>query len=212
MCYTIKIDVTREELEKRFGAKFIRPDKYQSAVKVNAFSLPLLPVICNDNPGEIRLYHWGLIPRWIKSADDAAGIRTKTFNAKSETLDEKPSFRGSFNRKHCLVLVHGFYEWQTRRKEKIPYLIGIKDQPLFALAGLFDQWTNPQNGELIDTFTVITTRANPMMEEIHNIKKRMPVILAPEDEKKWLDLKADPGKARIFEPFSEKFMYSQIVQ
>jgi putative SOS response-associated peptidase YedK len=212
MCYTIKIDVTREELERRFGAKFIKPDKYQSAVKVNAFALPLLPVICNDNPEEIRLYQWGLIPFWVKNADDAASIRTKTFNAKSETLAEKPSFRNSLNRKHCLVLANGFYEWQTQGKEKIPYLIGLKDQPVFSLAGLFDRWTNQQNGEVIDTFTVITTRANPMMEEIHNIKKRMPVILAAEDEKKWLDLKTDPNSTRIFEPFPEKFMYSQLLQ
>ncbi len=95
MCYTIKIDLTREELEKRFGAKFTQPDDYKAGSKVNAFSLPLLPVICNENPNEIRLYYWGLIPYWIKDADNAAEIRMKTFNARAETLTDKPSFRHS---------------------------------------------------------------------------------------------------------------------
>lgn len=209
MCYTIKIDLTREELERRFGAKLSEPKKYQRRSKANAFSLPLLPVICNDNFGEIRLYYWGLIPNWVRDAKNASEIRTKTFNARSETLAEKPSFRHILNRKRCLVLTNGFYEWQTSGKEKIPYFIGLSEQSAFALAGLYDQWTNHETGEEINTFTVITTRANPMMEEIHNIKKRMPVILAPEAEQRWLDLSGIPENTGIFEPFPEKLMFAE---
>ncbi|MBN1144756.1 MAG: SOS response-associated peptidase [Bacteroidales bacterium] len=209
MCYTIKIDLTREELEKRFGAKLSEPKKYQRELKVNAFSLPLLPVICNDNTGEIRLYHWGLVPNWVKDANNASEIRTRTFNARSETLAEKPSFRHVLNKKRCLVLTNGFYEWQTSGNEKIPYFIGLSEQPAFALAGLYDQWTNRETGEELNTFTIITTRANPMMEEIHNIKKRMPVILAPEAEKHWLDLSMNPDSTGVFEPFPENLMFAE---
>lgn len=208
MCYTIKIDLTREELEKRFGAKFSNPKGYQSGSKVNAFSLPQLPVICNDKPEEIRLYCWGLIPYWVKNGESAAEIRTKTFNARAETLSEKASFRHALQRKRCLVLTNGFYEWQTLGKEKIPYFIGLNQESAFALAGLFDQWTNKETGEVLDTFTVITTKANPMMEEIHNLKKRMPVILSKEDEKRWLDLNVDPAKDSLFDPYPEERMYS----
>jgi putative SOS response-associated peptidase YedK len=211
MCYTIKVDLTREELEKRFDAKFIQPDNYKAASKVSAFSLPLLPVICNDNPNEIRLFHWGLIPYWIKDADSAAEIRMKTFNARAETLASKPSFRHSLNKKRCLVLANGFYEWQTLDKSKVPHYIGLIQQPAFALAGLFDEWTNHDTGEILHTFTVITTRANPMMEQIHNIKKRMPVILSVDNEQRWLDVNTEPEASGLFEPFPENQMYSEIV-
>jgi putative SOS response-associated peptidase YedK len=209
MCYTIKIDLTREQLELRFGAKLGLADTYQPGSKINAFSLPDLPVICNDDPFSIRIFTWGLIPFWVKDANSAKDIRTKTFNAKSESLAEKPSFRNSLNRKRCMVLTNGFYEWHTEGNKKTPYFIALKDQIGFALAGLYDQWTNRETGEIIDTFTVITTRANPMMEEIHNLKKRMPVILSPGSEQKWLDLGVDPLKENLFEPYPEELMVAE---
>jgi putative SOS response-associated peptidase YedK len=209
MCYTIKIDLTREQLELRFGAKIDQPENYKPGSRISAFSLPSLPVICSDDPQTIRLLTWGLIPFWIKDANAAKDIRMKTFNAKSESLAEKPSFRNSLNRKRCLVLTNGFYEWHTEEKTKTPFYIGLRDQSAFALAGLYDRWTNHESGEILDTFTVITTRANPMMEEIHNLKKRMPVILAPGKEQIWMDLNTDPTKAGLFEPFPENLMFSE---
>jgi len=209
MCYTIKIDLTREQLELRFGAKLDLPETYKPGIRISAFSLPQLPVMCNDNPASIRIFTWGLIPFWVKDAGSARDIRMKTFNAKSESLAEKPSFRNSLNRKRCLVLANGFYEWHTDGIKKIPYFIGLKDQVGFALAGLYDQWTNPETSEKTDTFTVITTRANPMLEEIHNLKKRMPVILSPGNELKWLDLSADPVKENLFEPYPEELMFAE---
>jgi putative SOS response-associated peptidase YedK len=145
----------------------------------------------------------------VKDSNSAKDIRMKTFNAKSETLAEKPSFRNSLNRKRCLVLATGFYEWHTDEKKKTPYFIGLKDHTAFALAGLYDQWTNPETAEKINTFTVITTRANPMMEEIHNLKKRMPVILTPGAEQNWLNLNTDPVKDNLFEPYPEELMFAE---
>jgi len=211
MCYTVKIDHTREELEKRFGARFAESETYTTGNRISAFTLLQLPVICSDNPGVIRVFTWGLIPYWVKDIKGASEIRTKTFNAKSETLAEKPSFRNSLKRKRCLVPVTGFYEWQTLEKLKVPYYISLRSQPLVVLAGLYDQWTSRDSGEVLNTFTIITTRANPMMEEIHNLKKRMPVILSPEHEQLWLDLKTEPIQAGIFEPFPEEKMQAEKV-
>jgi len=211
MCYTIKIDLTREALEKRFLAALEHPDDYITGNRVSAFALPRVPVICSDNAGVIRLFIWGLVPSWVKDSASAGEIRMKTFNAKAETLAEKPSYRNSFSRRRCLVLTNGFYEWQTLEKAKIPYFIGLKDQQAFALAGLYDQWTDKSTGEVLNTFTVITTRANPMMEEIHNLKKRMPVILSPDAEKQWLDLKVEPYAEGFFEPYPEELMFAEKV-
>jgi len=184
-----------------------QPELFSPGEKINAFTLPHLPVIVDKNPDKICFYVWGMIPFWVKDAEFAEGIRRKTFNAKAETLTEKPSFRNSFKNKHCLVITNGFYEWQTVGKEKIPYFISLRDQQAFALAGLYDSWKDPATGERHNTFTVITTRANPRMEEIHNLKKRMPVILPPENEKMWLshELSSHVIKS-IFEPFPQELM------
>jgi putative SOS response-associated peptidase YedK len=207
LCYTIKIDLTREEIEKRFRAAMEQPELFSAGEKIKAFALPFVPVICNTAPGQINMYTWGLIPFWIKDEKSAGEIRSKTFNAKAETLAEKPSFRNAFRSKRCMVLTNGFYEWQTAGKEKIPYRMGLKDQTGFALAGLYDVWTNPVTGEILNTFTIITTRANPRMEEIHNLKKRMPVILSPDDERKWLSPDLTEKEIRfIFEPYPQELM------
>ncbi len=207
MCYTIEINLTREQIEKRFNAKFRENTGFKPGKRVSAFTLPELPVICSGSVGEIRLFTWGLIPFWVKNAEDAKSIRTKTFNARSETIAEKASFRNSFKTKRCLVLSNGFYEWHTRGNEKLPYFIDLKDRNPFALAGLFDNWINQETGEYVNTFTVITTRANQMMEKIHNLKKRMPVILHPEDEMIWLNNEISPTDLqRFFIPFDEALM------
>jgi putative SOS response-associated peptidase YedK len=212
MCYTIEINLTREQLEKRFKANLNRDLPYRKQNRVNAFSLPDCPVICGDRPKEIQLLKWGLIPSWSRDEKFARERRMKTFNAKAETLTEKPSFRHLVKSRRCLVLTNGFYEWQTRGKEKQPYYIGLKDIEAFALAGLFDQWVNHDTGELIKTFTVITTRANPMMEEIHNLRKRMPVILDPKDEEAWIDPEVTAEKSmKLMQPFDERQMFAEEV-
>jgi len=207
LCYTIKINLTREEIEKRFRATLEQPELFSPREKISAFTLPVMPVIDDKNSEQISSFTWGLIPFWVKDAESADALRRRTFNAKAETLAEKPSFRNAFKSRHCLVLTSGFYEWQTAGKEKIPYLMGLKDQRAFALAGLYDIWTNPVTGEMLNTFTVITTRANPRMEEIHNLKKRMPVILPPQNEKRWLSHDLSPQEIiSLFEPYPQELM------
>jgi putative SOS response-associated peptidase YedK len=207
MCYTIEKNLTRELLEKRFGAGFKPNRPFSPGKRVSAFSLPDVPIISSKLATEIDVYTWGLIPFWIKTNNDAHEIRMKTFNAKAETIKEKPSFRHTIKNQRCLVLTNGFYEWQHVGKEKIPYFIQLKDDIAMPMAGLSDSWTNIETGEILNTFTIITTRANMLMEEIHNTKKRMPVILTSANEKKWLDDSlSEKDVLELLNPIHEQFM------
>jgi putative SOS response-associated peptidase YedK len=210
LCYTIEINLTREQLVKRFKANIDPSTPFRKGQRINAFSLPDCPVICADKPDLIQLRMWGLIPSWAKDEDYAKEIRTKTFNAKSETIDTKPSYRHLIKEKKCLVLTNGFYEWQARGKEKQPYFINVRDTEAFAMAGLYDSWINRATGEVVNTFTIITTTANPLMEKIHNVKKRMPVILYQKDEKAWIDPKISLERTlNYLKPFDEKLMIAE---
>ncbi|MFN8493881.1 MAG: SOS response-associated peptidase [Caldilineaceae bacterium] len=127
---------------------------------------------------EWALTLWGLIPSWAKDP----GISASLINARSETVTEKPAFRAAFKRRRCLVPASGFFEWQRQEKRKQPYYITLRDDAPFAIAGLWETWHSPDGSEL-QTFTLLTTEANELMEPLHN---RMPVIVAPEDYATWL--------------------------
>ena len=186
MCYNISIITKMDDLEKRFGARFTQPDLYKPFYHASGFSAPFLPVIPNEDIRAIELFQWGLVPFWTKDERSANTIRSRTLNARAETVFEKPSFRHSILKKRCLVLVDGFYEWHEENNKKYPYYIRLRNHNAFALAGIWDSWFNGVTGETRRTFSIITTRANSLMERIHNTRKRMPVILRREDEQRWL--------------------------
>lgn len=127
------------------------------------------------------LMRWGLVPSWWK---DAAKLPGQTFNARAETIAEKPTFRASFKRRRCLIPADGFYEWKAMGgSAKQPYYIHPRDpETVFAFAGLWDLWETA-DGAILST-TIITTTPNVLMAEIHD---RMPVILAPQHFQEWLD-------------------------
>lgn len=185
MCFHSKQTKKAQEVENRFKANIEDIDNFKPSANINGFDFGLNPVIIDEKPNSISHYNWGLIPTWAHDED----IQKFTLNAKIETLDEKPSFRNSVN-KRCLVIANGFYEWQwldSKGKSKLKYEIGIGNEDLFAFAGIYSQWINETTGEVKDTYAIVTTEANALMSEIHNIKKRMPIILKPEDESKWLN-------------------------
>lgn len=181
MCFHLAISQTAQKLENRYNAQF--DEEFVPIYHSNGFSFPNYPVISSGEQEKIQFYNWGLIPEWAKDKD----IRSKTLNARSETVFEKPSFRQSIRSKRCLVPATGFYENQTVGKIKQPYHISIKSEEIFSLAGIWAEWLDKETGELKRTFSILTTDANPMMAEIHNLKKRMPVILNRENENLWLD-------------------------
>jgi putative SOS response-associated peptidase YedK len=188
MCFTVNVNLIKEELENRYGATLIDPDKYRPSYYYHAFGLPSIPAICSGSPSRIHLLKWGLIPSWTKNIDDANIIRYQTFNAKSETLAEKPSFSSSFRSKRCIIPVKGFFEWQHIGNKKIPWYIYHSENEVISIAGIYDDWIEGNTGEVYTTFSIITTEANDLMAEIHNSGKRMPVILNKAAENSWIDL------------------------
>ena len=188
MCFHSKQSKSAVQVENRFKAKIDVIDLFQPNDNINGFDFPLTPIITDKNPKIITHFNWGLIPTWSINDD----IKKLTLNARIETLEEKSSFKNSINNR-CLVIANDCYEWQwldKKEKNKIKYEIGIGNDDLFAFAGLYSEWINKETGEVKHTYTIITTQANGIMSEIHNTKKRMPIILKPEDEQKWLQNEA----------------------
>lgn len=177
MCgrYTLK---NVEDLSERFQ---VRQVPLELAATYNIAPSQELPVIVEAEDGErvVKLMQWGLIPRWQRLGH-AGGVAP--INARAESVAEKPMFRELIRRRRCLVPASGFYEWRQLQGRKQPYYIELKDQPLFAFAGLYDEVAQ-REGPPVASFAVITTRANELLAPIHD---RMPAIVRPEDEGLWL--------------------------
>jgi len=186
MCFTIEIHLTRRSIEERFRVDTSALYDFDFNYFYRAFSNPYIPVIAQEDSSRIQLMQWGLVPSWSRDRQEAEKIRKGTYNARSESLLEKPSFREPLNSGRCLVIAGGFFEWQLVDGVKVPWYIRLKSETPFAFAGLFDTWRDPLEGEVLKSCTIITTRANPLMEKIHNTKKRMPVILNMEKETEWI--------------------------
>jgi len=141
-----------------------------------------IAVITNLRPSKLAIVKWGLIPFWAK--DESIGA--KMINARAETLAEKPAFRKLVNRRRCVILADGFYEWQSApgTTGKRPHYFHLKDRSVFGFAGLWDEWSDPQKGT-ITSCTIITTQANQLVRQAHS---RMAVMLDPVLFPQWLDL------------------------
>ena len=184
MCFHSKQSKSAQELQNRFNAKFVNANTYKPGI-YNGFQYPETPIITNRDPEMIQLYHWGLIPSWAKDTS----FRKNTLNARYETIHEKPSFRSVANNR-CLVLANGFFEWQwldEKGKFKQKYEVHLPEQEAYAYAGLWSEWVDINSGELIHTYTILTTQADEFMSRIHNSKKRMPMIIAASNECDWLN-------------------------
>jgi putative SOS response-associated peptidase YedK len=143
---------------------------------------PIVRLSRDTGERELTMMRWGLVPFWSK--DGKAGF--STINAKAETLTTSPAFREAFQRRRCLVPAEWFYEWaKIDAKTKQPYAIALRDQSIFAFAGLWESWKDKATGERLLTYTIVTTDPNELIERqrLHN---RMPVILAPKDYERWL--------------------------
>lgn len=177
MCGRYSIFAEAKKLEKRFNAELTN----DLTPHYNAAPTQTLPIITNaEGERKIEFFHWGLIPSWAENP----AIGSKMLNARSETLTEKPSFKKALEKRRCLVLADGFYEWKTEGKKKQPVRTSLKSGEMFAMAGLWENWTDKETGEVIHSFTIITTEANDLLKPIHD---RMPVILSPKNEEIWLD-------------------------
>ena len=185
MCFHSKQSKSAQEVQKRFKSTVVSLDDFLQTDAINGFQHWKTPVITDDKRELIQNYSWGLIPSWSKDTE----IQKFTLNARIETITEKPSYKNNVN-KRCLVIADGFYEWKWLNKsgsKKEKFLITKPNNELYAYGGIYSEWTHQDTGEIINSYSLVTTEANELMREIHNIKKRMPIILNKEDESDWLD-------------------------
>lgn len=199
MCGRYSITASPGLLAERFEASVSPEVLAQSAPRYNAGPSQSLPVVLNEGERQISLLRWGLVPRWSKDASSGY----KMINARSETVEEKPSFREAIKKRRCLVLADGFFEWKKTPEGKIPMRITLKSGDPFAFAGLWETWKDPE-GALLRTFTILTTKPNELVSSIHD---RMPVMLLPEQEKLWMDNAAGPETWRsVLLPYPQDLM------
>lgn len=200
MCGRFTLHHDTEAVAERFQVQetlVAPPPRYNIAP-----TQPVAVVIQSDGTRRLDGFRWGLVPFWAK--DDTIGNRL--INARAETLREKPSFKHAIERRRCLIPADGFYEWKRlsdRRKE--PMHIRRADGDLFAFAGLWEEWKDPESGQPLRTCTIITVPPNPLLSTIHD---RMPAMLRPEDEALWLDT---PGVAKeeallLLQPYPDMAM------
>lgn len=183
MCYHYSLSRDQEKILREIRLEWEQP--FEPVFHTSGFNFPQMPVITSEKPGSVQLYHWGLIPHWVQSIQDADKIRTQTLNARADGIFEKPAFR-SYTQNRCIVLADGFFEWMEFKKKKYPHYVHLDGFDIFGFAGLYAHWTDKETGEILHTFTIITTNANPLMARIHNTKQRMPVILPKEQWQHWL--------------------------
>lgn len=212
VCYTTTLDRELKALEQRLNRRMVMesrrtepgPELELPLERSTAFARPLWPVVSSRSPERISVQRWGLLPRYIRTDEEAAEFlkRTPTYNAISEEVGTKRSYKHAFEQgQRCLVPVTGFFEWRHEGKVKVPYRIGLKGGDVFCLGGLWEEH------EGVDTYTVLTTRANPMMAYIHNSKQRMPVIIPEAQWDAWLSPDLSPAMVKqLCEPYPEEEM------
>lgn len=173
MCGRYSLISSLNEIKERFQIKKISGNFLPNN---NASPSQQLPLIANTDPERIVLAEWGIIPAWMK--DEKSPKRL--INAKAETIDIKPTFKNAAEKRRCIIIADGFYEWAQipGQKKKQPFFITLKNDSPFAMAGIYEIKNNHLE------FAIITVAANSLMAKIHN---RMPAILLPADEKRWLN-------------------------
>ena len=205
MCGRFTITIDLEDLREYLV------DHYDITELKSEFELPryniaptqdVITIINDGSKNRVGLLKWGLIPPFAKDEKIGASM----INAKSETLMERPSFRSSFQTKRCVILADSFYEWKREENKKTPMRIGLNNNQIFPMAGLWSTFTR-SDGSKIHSTTIITTHANELMSEIHH---RMPVILDDESVATWLNPRNQDLNmlSKMLKPYESKDMYS----
>ena len=183
---------------------------------VSGFSHPKLAALISENGKlDINKFTWGLIPHWVKNKLQAREIWNKTLNVRGETIFEKPSFRDAAKSSRVIIPLEGFFEHHHKAGKTFPYFIKRKDGKRMLVGGLASDWVNVTTGEVEKTLSIVTTKGNAMMSEIHNNPKlkepRMPLILSDEDTAQWLEGEENDAQALI-EPNVDVEFESQTVR
>lgn len=176
MCGRYSLVATVDKIEKQLGIKL------KSTIPlVNNYNIAPVQhgaIITNDAPNQVQSFRWGLVPHWAKASNKSGAL----INARSEGIDQKPSFRTPIRKQRCLVLADSFYEWKKSGGQKYPYRIMLKSENIMAMAGVWEEWR--MNNEYLQTFSIITAAANAEVSSLHS---RMPIIFTTKNARdKWL--------------------------
>jgi putative SOS response-associated peptidase YedK len=175
MCGRFQLSVKGKVISERFNTEVfdaMYKPSYNCAPTQN------LAVVVASEPKIVRVMRWGLIPGWSNQSGRA---HSPLINSRSETILERPAFKEAFKKRRCLVPANGFFEWK-KGQTKMPYRFYTPDESVFAMAGIWEQGIGDDN-QPVFSFSILTTVANRIMSDVHD---RMPVILNPEDEERWL--------------------------
>jgi putative SOS response-associated peptidase YedK len=208
MCYVISFKVNSNTILRLADWGLAYP--FEPVPLLYGFNFGDAPILKMSPEGPcIGLAHWELIPYWVKNMAEVKEGRKKftTLNATSEKLQESKMFKEAAVKRRCLVPVTGFYEWRhyrpegAKKDEAYPYHITVADQDYFYMAGIWQPWTDKETGETMDTFAIVTTKANELMSKIHNTKLRMPTILTEDLAAEWIKPGLQPDKIQEIASF-----------
>ena len=188
---------------------------------------PVIKPAADGKDWEIVAMEWGFIPSYLRNRDEVDKFRNgykdangkfqvgyTTLNVVGEEMLEKKMFREAALKNRCLVLSSGFYEHRhvtqmgkrgkpLKTPVKYPYHITLSGQNYFLMAGIYNTWTDQDTGETIDTFAIVTTKANRLMKQVHNSKQRMPTILSDARAEEWTE--PDLSEERIIQLASHQY-------
>ncbi|MFW6006348.1 MAG: SOS response-associated peptidase [Halanaerobiales bacterium] len=194
MCGRYYLYIKLEKILQKYG---IKDTEISFTPQKEIFPSNKTPVVLNYNKKlQLKSIKWGFSPSFTSNL---------IINARSETIEEKPTFRKSFYQRRCLIPATGFFEWKKEGKNKEKYKITLKNKELFSFAGIFDYFQN-QNGNQFAAYSILTTSANNKIKSIH---QRMPVIITGEEqEKDWLnpDIKNTGYLKKMLTPYPDKYV------
>ena len=203
MCGRAYHTYTDDELAFRYlnEHKIVIPDLPANYNLAPTRLTPIVRVVGDER--KLDQFRWGLIPGWAKDVKSAA--KYSLINARGEEIASKRSYAEPFRLRRCIVPLSGFFEWKREGTVKRPFAIHLKGDAIMSVAGVWEEWTSRESGEIIHSFAVITTRANEFMSAIHD---RMPVILGRGDEEAWLDPESqDPTQLeKLLKPCPDEWL------
>lgn len=212
MCYHVG-SPSKSELKNKLPKKRIVYQQEQEIFHVSGFTRPVLPVTLNNDVDLVLGARWKLIPYWVKTEQDAAKY-ANTLNAESESIFEKASYKPYILKNRGLLYVTGFYEPHkvSGKKETENYFIYKPQREIFTLGVVYAPFTDHETGETYPTFSIITTPANPLLEEIHNEKKRMPLIIGESDRDAWLFAQGRDEINALMQPYAGQLESHEVIR
>jgi putative SOS response-associated peptidase YedK len=171
----------------------VQPRPMQSGFEYSDW--PIIIWSSNRHQPEMVRGHWEFLAPWLKTMDAVTAGREKytTLNAVGEQMLDSKLYRDAALHRRCLIPSSGFYEWRhwkpagAKKDLAIPYFVAVRDKTIIWMAGIWQPWTDQHTGEHIISFAIVTTAANHLMAQVHNKKKRMPLILSDDQARRWLD-------------------------